>query len=109
MDQEQTTLTEYDELVQTRELQMLKSMLPFVATQHQMPLAILIQSMEFKNTLRMFQTNANALTACALPKDTDKKTAMIQTLKKFCTPKERETLDNIMNIMYIMENYETFK
>lgn len=109
MEQEQTALTEYDGLIQTRELQMLKTMLPFVSVQHQMPLAILIQSMEFKNTIQMFQNNANALTACALPKDSDKKSAMIQSLKRFCTPKERETLDNIMNIMYIMENYESFK
>ena len=59
MEQEQTALTEYDGLVQTRELQMIKSILPFVNPKHQMPLAILIQSMEFHNTIRMFQNNAN--------------------------------------------------
>jgi len=109
MEQEQTTLTEYDGFVQTRELQMLKSILPFVATQHQMPLAILIQSMEFKNTIRMFQNDANALSACAITKDTDRRSAMLSAIRKHCTPKERETIDNIMNIMCIMENYDAFK
>lgn len=105
MEQEQF-LTEYDSLVQTRELQMLKAMLPFVHMKNQMPLAILIQSMEFQNTIRSFQNNANTLSAFSVSNETDKRSAMFQTLKKFCTPKERETIDTILNIMCVMENYE---
>ena len=107
MDQEQY-ITEYDELVQTRELQMLKSMLPFMNLNNPLPLAMLIQSMEFRNTLRVFQNNTNALTACAITNEADKRSAMLSTLRKFCTPKERETIDNILNIMCIMENYDAF-
>lgn len=107
MEQDQF-LTDYDGLVQTRELQMLKSMLPFANVKMQMPLAILIQTMQFKNTVTMFQNNANALSACSVNNEPDRRTAMIQTLRKFCTPKERETIDNLLNIMFIMENYDTF-
>lgn len=107
MEQEQF-LTEYDGLVQTRELQMMKSMLPFVNVRSQMPLAILIQSMEFRNTVRMFQNNANALSACTINNEPDKRNAMVQTLRKFCTPKERETIDNILNMMCLIENYDAF-
>lgn len=105
MEQEQF-VTEYDNLVQTRELQMLKAMLPFVHTKNQMPLAILIQSMEFQHTVRMFQDNANALSAFSVKNDGDRRSTMLQTLKKFCTPKERETIDTILNIMCVMENYD---
>ncbi len=107
MEQEQY-LTEYDGLVQTRELQILKSMLPFASVKSQMPLAILIQTMEFRNTLRMFQNNANVLSACSVNNEPDRRNAMIQTLRKFCTPKERETIDTLLNIMCVMENYDTF-
>lgn len=107
MEQEQLT-TEYDELVQTRELQMLKALLPFANIKSQMPLAILIQSMEFRNTVKMFQNNANALSACSINNEPDKRSAMLQTLRKFCTPRERETIDTIMNIMCVMENYDAF-
>ena len=102
MDQEQY-VTEYDGLVQTRELQMLKSLLPFASVQNQMPLAILIQSMEFRNTIRMFQNNANALSACAVHNEPDKRNAMLQTLRRFCTPKEKETIDTLLNIICVME------
>ena len=107
MNQEQYT-TEYDGLVQTRELQMLKSLLPFTNVKAQMPLALLIQSMEFRNTVQMFQSNANVLSACSVHNEPDKRNAMLQTLRRFCTPKEKETIDTIMNIMFMMENYDTF-
>ena len=107
MEQEQY-ITEYDSLVQTRDLQMMKSMLPFANAKLQYPLAILIQTLQFQNTLKMFQNNANLLSACSTNNETDQKTAMIQTLRKFCTPKERETIDTLLNIMCVMENYDSF-
>ena len=107
MSQEQYR-TEYDELVQTRELQMLKSLLPFANIRSQMPIALLIQSMEFRNTVQMFQNNANALAACSASNEPDRKSAMLQTLRKFCTPKEKETIDTLLNIMCVMENYDAF-
>ena len=100
--------TDYDELVQTKELQILKSMLPFASLKTQMPLAILIQTLQFKNTVKIFQNDMHALSACSVTNDPDRRTAMIQTLRRFCTPKERETLDNILNIMCVMENYDAF-
>ena len=102
MDQEQY-VTEYDSLIQTRELQMLKSLLPFANVRSQMPLAMLIQSMEFRNTIHMFQNNSNVLSACSVHNEPDKRSAMIQTLRKFCTPKEKETIDTLLNIMCVME------
>ena len=32
--------------------------------------------------------------------------AMLTEIKKFCNPKEQETIDNILNIMCVMDNYE---
>lgn len=102
--------TEYDSLVQTRELQMMKSMLPFVGAKHQKPLAILIQSLQFQNTVRMFQNDENALSACSInvSSEAEKRTAMIQTLRNFCTPKEKETIDTLLNILCVMETYDSF-
>jgi cell division transport system ATP-binding protein len=74
-----------------------------------MPIAMFIQSLEFRNTLRMFQTDNNLLTACSVSNDSDRKNAMLQTLRRFCTPKERETIDTLLNIMCVMENYDTFQ
>lgn len=101
-------LTEYDEHVQTRELQMLKSMLPFVNQKSQMSLAMLIQYISFRNTMKMFQNNTDVLSAASFTNESDRRNAMLQTMRRFCTPKERETIDNILNIINVIENYENF-
>ncbi len=101
-------LTEYDEHVQTRELQMLKSMLPFVSPKNQMSLAMLIQYIAFRNTMKMFQNNTDVLSAASFTNESDRRNAMLQTMRRFCTPKERETIDNILNIINVIENYESF-
>ena len=105
MEQEQF-LNEYDASISPRELRMLKAMLPFVHTKSQMPLAIFIQALEFKTTINYFKENQNNLTAFSMNNELDKRNAMLQTLKKYCTPKEKETLDTIMNIMCVMENFD---
>lgn len=107
MEQEQY-ITEYDELIQTRELQMLKALLPIMGLKNQLPMALLIQTMEFQNTIKTFRNNENALSACAINDENDKKNAILQVLRRFCTPKERETIDTMLNIMCIAENYESF-
>ena len=105
MEQEQL-ITEYDAQIQTRELQMLKAILPFVHTSGQMPLAIMIQTMEFQNTMRYFRSQENQLSALSVASESDRKNALLQTLTRFCTPKERETIDTLLNIMCVMENYD---
>ncbi len=108
--EQENLFTEYDDLVQTRELQMMKSLLPFVGTKHQKPLAIFIQSLQFQNAIRVFQNNENALSACSVnvSSEAEKRSAMIQTLRNFCTPKEKETIDNLLNILCVMESYDSF-
>ena len=86
----------------------LKSMLPFANPKIQMPLAILIESLQIQNTIKLFKNDANLLSACSVNNEPDRKTAMIQTLRKFCTPKEKETIDTLLNIMCVMENYDAF-
>ena len=108
MDQD-NLFTEYDNLVQNKELQMMKSMLPFLGTKQQKPFAILIQSLQFRNTVRMFQNNENALAACSINmnSESEKRNAMIQTLRNFCSTKEKETIDTILNVMCMMETYDS--
>ena len=89
---------------------MMKSLLPFLGIKQQKPIAILIQSLQFRNTIRMFQNDENALAACSINVnlEAEKRNAMIQTLRNFCSPKEKETIDTILNIMCVMETYDAW-
>ena len=105
MDPEQL-ITEYDSKIQTRELQMLKAMLPFLHSNTQMPMAFFIQAMEFKKTMQYFKDNSNTLSAQSITSESERRSAILHTIKKFCTPRERETIDTLLNIMCVMENYD---
>ena len=100
--EQEPAFTEYDALVHSKDVQMLKSMLPFVDTQQQMPLAIMIQFIEFKNTIYIFQKNKNVLSAHSLNNKEDRKTAMLKAILQYVSPRERETFEQIMNMMDIM-------
>ncbi len=106
--EEKNYLTPYDEMMQTRELQMLKTVVPFIDTRHQRQIAMIIQYLEFRHTMQLFSSNNNALSACEIPEGSDRKSALLMALKNYCTPKERETIDTVLNLFCMLDNYELF-
>lgn len=108
---------DYDELVHSKDIQILKSMLPFIDRQQQMPMAIMIQFIEFQKALQIFQNKNNVLSAANLHNEEDRQTAMLQSLIKHFSTEEQETINNMMNMMNMMsmmnteemmENFENF-
>ena len=57
----------YDDLIQTRNTQILKSIVPYLDVPAQKPLAMLIQLMEWKNAIAAFSRQENSMAACSLP------------------------------------------
>ena len=80
----------YDDLIQTRNTQILKSIVPFLDVPTQKPLAMLIQLMEWKNATAAFSRQENSMAACSLPAGTKRRDAMLSAVRKYCTPKEQE-------------------
>lgn len=105
---ETKSLTPFDEMTQTRGLQMLKTLVPYISGPGQMQFAVLIQFLELQHTYRMFQTNDASLSACSIPEGTDRRTAMLNEIRRYCTPKEQETIDTLLNMFCILSNYEMF-
>ncbi len=98
----------YDDLIQTRNTQILKSIVPFLDVPTQKPLAMLIQLMEWKNATAAFSRQENSMTACSLPAGTKRRDAMLSAVRKYCTPKEQEMIDTIQTLFCIMENQDLF-
>ena len=96
----------YDDMVQTKNIQILKSIIPFLDFPSQKPLAMLIQYMEMQNAYRTFSRPDNSLAACAINDGIDRRSAILGAIRQYCTPKEQETIDTIMNLFCIMENYD---
>lgn len=100
-------LTPFDTMTQSRQLQMLKTMIPYMQNQQQMHLAVLVKYMELRNTIQVFSKEENVMSMCSLSDNEDRTFAMLNELRKFCTEKEQETLDMITNMWSMLETYET--
>jgi hypothetical protein len=100
---EESMSTSFDRLTQTRELQMLKTAVPYINDKRKMQLAILIKFIELKNTARYFNTAGASLAMCSVDEDTDFPLSMLIEMRKFCNEKEQETIDMITNIISFRE------
>lgn len=98
----------YDDMVQTRKIKMLKSIVPFLDFRTQKPAAILIQYLELKNASNAFSNPDNSLAACSLPEGSDRRNAILGAIRQYCTPKEQEAIDTVLNFFTVMENYDMF-
>lgn len=100
-------LTPFDNMTQTRELQMLKTVLPYMKEEQKKQFAILIKYMELQNTIRVFSQADKVMSMCSVDESDNSMLSMINDLRKFCTEKEQETLDMLTNMFSMMETYET--
>ena len=93
---------DYDELVHSKDIQILKSMLPFIDRQQQMPLAIMIQFIELKNTIQIFKNKEDLLSASSIHNESDRKTAMMEVILKNIVPEYQETINQMMHMINMM-------
>lgn len=100
-------VTDFDNLTQTREIQMLKTVIPYINGAQKKQFAILIKYMELQNTLRIFSRGDAALAACSLPEAEKNPLSMLNSLRPFCTARELETVDMLTNVLSMLETYET--
>lgn len=103
---EDVTNITYDDAIQSKNVQILKSVIPFLDPHAQRPAAMLIQYMEMRNAYNTFSKPDNSLAACALEAGTDRRSAILSAIRQYCSPKEQETIDTLMNLFCVMDNYD---
>ena len=104
---EATPLTPFDTMTQTREIQMLKTVIPYMKSSQKKQFAILIKYMELQNTLHIFSQEEQVLSMCSLPEEENNPQSLLNSLSPFCTPKKLETIDMLTNMFSMLETYET--
>ena len=104
---EQTPFTPFDYMTQNRQLQMMKTILPYMKEAQKKQFAILIKYMELQNTIQIFSQEDKVLSMCSVDEESNNMVAMIYDLRQFCSEKEQETLDMLTNMFSDLETYET--
>lgn len=104
---EKTLFTPFDEITQTKELQMLKTIVPYLSKDKQRPLVMMISCMEMLNSMKVL-SETPALSVAETETPSDRRIAMLNALKKYFSPSEQETIDNILNVFSILDNKEIY-
>ncbi len=98
--------TIFDTLTQSREIQMLKTAIPYMKQAQQKQFAILIKYMELQKAAAVFSNDENAtLAACGLPEEELNSINMLNEMRKYATPKELETIDTLTNLFSMLSMY----
>ena len=104
---DEQALTPFDNMTQTRQLQMLKTMIPYIKGGQKKQFAILIKYMELQNTIQVFSQEDKVMSMCSVDDEENSVLSMLNELRRFCSEKELETIDTITNFFSVMETYET--
>ncbi|MCD8231671.1 MAG: hypothetical protein LUD14_07635 [Clostridiales bacterium] len=102
-----------DTLIQSRDLQILKAMVPYLDSTRQRGLSLMIRLIELQKTMQLFDPEAKTETAelhtCENESPTDRTLHMLQAIKEFCTPQEADNIDNMIHTMDMLSSYETLR
>lgn len=97
-------MTTYDELVQDKKVQMIKTILPFMESKMQVNMALLIHYLELNNSFKELHKPTKAICSCEIPEGSSKQVEMLKALKPCCNNKEQEIIDNLLNCICIIDN-----
>ena len=100
--------TIFDTLTQTREIQMLKTAVPYMKQAQKRQFAILIKYMELQKAVQIFgMEHNNTLAACGLPEEECNNFNMLNDIRKYATASEQEFIDTLTNLFSMLSLYST--
>ena len=89
-----------------RQLKMMKAALPYLANDSKPMISSVIRIMEIRNTLKKLdQEEEELLTSCSVTSEEDRDYGLFQALREFCSPREQEMIDMIVNVTQFSRMY----
>lgn len=100
MDNNTEQSTAFDNIISNRELQIIKSALPYIPVGEQKFISIFVKFQELKNTMNLYdQSSDGSVGICSTSNDTISNLSdMVNSIKVFCTDSEKEELDLLYNM-----------
>lgn len=92
-----------DTLIQNRPIQMLKAIVPYLYEPQQRMVSMMVRMIELQRTMQLFDTTpemqAQELRICSNESPTERTHQILNVLREYCTPQERDQIDMILNIL----------
>lgn len=93
-----------DSLIDTKELLILKSAVPYMDESQQKKFALAIRFIEFAKTIALFEENelyAQEIQACSSESAQERICHMLRSIKEYCSEVEKEQLETILNVLEV--------
>ena len=94
-----------DTLIQNRPIQMLKAIVPYLYEPQQRMVSMMVRMIELQRTMQLFDTTpemqAQELRICSNESPTERTHQILNVLREYCTPQERDQIDMILNLLDI--------
>lgn len=98
----------FDLEFQTKDLQIMKAMIPYMTPALQRMLAMFVKYQELQKTLVLFDGKAPAIQSCSIEDPQERMTQMLNDIKNYCTKQEKENIDLAINMLQVFSTYEQF-
>ena len=94
-----------DTLIQNRPIQMLKAIVPYLYEPQQRMVSMMVRMIELQRTMQLFdaapEMQAQELWICSNESPTERTHQILNVLREYCTPQERDQIDMILNLLDI--------
>lgn len=94
-----------DTLIQNRPIQMLKTIVPYLYEPQQRMVSMMVRMIELQRTMQLFdaapEMQAQELRICSNESPTERTHQILNVLREYCTPQERDQIDMILNLLDI--------
>ena len=110
MEQEQYeyTPTTFDIETQSRNIQMLKTVIPYIDASRQKTFALIVKFLELRNVASIFNEEPASISMCSTDDPAEKRMQLLNDIKKFCTPAEKDSIDTMLTAFQMFSSYDTF-
>ena len=99
--------TAYDEKIQSKDLNILKTALPYMNSSRQKEILTLIKSMELRKSLELINSNDTSVSIMSTDNPMENTLNMLNDIRQFCSEREQEQIDLMVNLFSMFSTYET--
>ncbi len=90
------TPTAFDLETQNRNIQILKTVIPYLSPSRQKNFAVMVKFLELRNAVSIFESPPASMSICSSDDPGERNIALLNDLKKFCTPAQQESIDMLL-------------
>ena len=97
--------TPFDEKIESKDLKILKTALPYMNGTHQKEILMLIKSMELRKSLDLINSSDASVSIMSAENPMENTQKMLNDIRQFCNEQEQENIDMILNLFSMFSTY----